>query len=116
MSASDASPPSKPAGPSDCSSKVWERRLHERIPINSQVVVCWEDRGGGQRRVKARAANVSPSGILLEAEQAVATGTVVIVQASNFAVLGKACVRHCEPKGMRYTLGLYVPGRLPRNF
>ncbi|HYM12107.1 MAG TPA: PilZ domain-containing protein [Bryobacterales bacterium] len=116
MSASDSSPPGKPEDHSDRSSKVWDRRLHERITINSHVTLCWEDNRGGRRQIKAQAVNVSPSGILLEAEEHVATGTVVIVQASNFAVLGKACVRHCEPKGLRYKIGLYVPGRLPRTF
>jgi hypothetical protein len=109
------SAPRTPEDPSDRSSKTWDRRLHERIAINSHVTLCWEDRRG-RRQIKAQAVNVSPSGILLEAEEHVATGTVVIVQGSNFAVLGKACVRHCEPKGLRYKLGLYVPGRLPRTF
>jgi hypothetical protein len=51
-----------------------------------------------------------------EVQDHVAVGTAVILQTSNFVVLGKACVRHCEPKGLRYTLGFYVPGRLPRTF
>jgi len=111
MSTSASPPPGNPEGRSGSN-----RRLHERIPINSHVVVCWEDGKGGRRRLQARAVNVSPSGVLLEVQDHVAVGTAVILQTSNFVVLGKACVRHCEPKGLWYTLGFYVPGRLPRTF
>jgi hypothetical protein len=95
--------------------KAWDRRRHERIPVQSQVVICWEDRQG-QQRMKARAVNASPSGVLLEVEKPVAVGTTVILQTSSFAVLGKASVRHCESNGSRYTIGLYVAERLPRTF
>jgi hypothetical protein len=119
MSASDSSPPRKPGPGSDRSKpggKTRERRLEERIPVNSQILICCPDRRGGQRRIKARAVNVSTSGILLRAEEAVPIGTAVILQTSDFVVLGRASVRHCEAKGMQYTLGLYVPDRVMRTF
>jgi hypothetical protein len=101
VSRTGSNPPSK--------EKIWDRRRHKRIPINRPVVICLEDHGG-QQRIKARAVNVSPSGVLLEAEKPVPVGTVVILQTPEFVVLGKASVRHCEPKGLRYTMGLYVVG------
>ena len=87
------------------------RRLHERLPNNSQIHLCWPDRQGAQRRLRARALNVSKFGMLVESEVAVAPRTVIFLQTVNFAALGKAGVRHCTPKGLKYEIGLYTPDR-----
>lgn len=91
-------------------------RLHERLSVNSQLHLSWQQDGRGpQRSVRARALDVSKFGVLVEAESAIPNGTIVCVQSSNFTMLGRASVRHCNPKGLSYKIGLFMPDRLTRH-
>jgi hypothetical protein len=87
------------------------RRLYERLPIDTQLQICWEEGKGVRRQVRARAVDVSKFGVQVESERAIATGTVVNVFTANFSPIGRAAVRHCSPKGMDYRIGLYMPDR-----
>lgn len=92
------------------------QRLHERLPVNSQLHLTWQpERRGAQRCVRARAVDVSKFGILVEAESSIPSGTIVCVQTNTFTMIGRASVRHCTPKGLNYKIGLYMPDRLVRN-
>jgi hypothetical protein len=92
------------------------QRLHERLPLNSQLHLSWQqERHGVQRCVRARAIDVSKFGVLVEAESAIPSGTIVCVQSSNFTMIGRGLVRHSTPIGLRYRIGLYMPDRLIRN-
>jgi len=97
-----ASPEKKGAG----------KRLHERLAVQSQVHLSWQDREG-TRVLQARAIDISRFGLLVEAEKAIAPGTLVSVQ-TKATLIGKACVRHCTPKGMKYRIGLLLPDRMTR--
>jgi hypothetical protein len=84
--------------------------------MDKSILICCQDRGGAQRRFRARAVDVSKSGVLVQSEEPVAIGTVVYLQTANFTILGKASVRHCTQKGLKYKIGLYVPDPLTRGF
>jgi len=84
-------------------------RLHERRLVQHQLHLCW-----GNQILRARALDVSRFGILVETERAITPGTVVSVQSSS-TMLGRACVRHCTPKGMKYRIGLRMSDRMIRN-
>ena len=86
-----------------------EQRAHERVPINTQLQLRWEEKKGVQRQIRARAVDVSKVGVQVESEKAIPTGTIVNVYSAQFAPIGRASVRHCTPKGMDYTIGLYMP-------
>ena len=89
------------------------KRLHARLTVQRQVRLCW--RGSeGDRVLHARAIDISRFGMLVEAEKAIAPGTLVSVQ-TNATVIGKACVRHCTPKGAKYRIGLHMPDRMVRE-
>lgn len=96
--------------------KTNNRRIQERIPVNSQLVICCAGPSGAARSIRARAIDVSKAGLLAQSDQRVATGSVVLLQPVDSHLLGKACVRHCTPKGAKYWIGLYVPDRLLRTF
>ncbi|MBZ5594803.1 MAG: PilZ domain-containing protein [Acidobacteriia bacterium] len=87
-----------------------DRRLHERLSVNFQVHLCWQDRQGNQI-LRARAVDISKFGLLVEAEKSIAPGTAISVQ-TNSMTLGTACVRHCTPKGLNYRIGLHMPDRM----
>jgi c-di-GMP-binding flagellar brake protein YcgR len=59
-----------------------ERRAHERVPINTQLQLRWEEKKGVQRQVRARAVDVSKVGVQVQTEKAIPTD---------------------------YTIGLYMP-------
>jgi hypothetical protein len=85
------------------------KRLHQRLPFEGLLHLCWEERRAGKRRINARGINRSKFGILVEAEKPIPTGTVVSVERANFTVVGRASVRHCTPNGLNYRIGLYMP-------
>jgi len=89
------------------------QRLHERLAVQSQVHLSWQDREGA-RVLQARALDISRFGLLVEAEKAIAPGTLVSVQ-TKATLIGKACVRHCTPKGAKYRIGLRLPDRMTRG-
>jgi len=94
--------------------KPKSRRSDPRVPRNSQVVLCCVDRNGGQRRFRALAVDTSKNGLLVQTDEAIPAGTVVYLQTAGFTALGKASVRHCTQKGLRYRIGLYLPDPLTR--
>jgi hypothetical protein len=85
------------------------RRLHERLAINREVWLSWQDRQG-HHVLRARAMDISKFGMLVEAEGPVAPGAVVSVEAKA-TTLGRGCVRHCTPCGAAYRIGLHMPDR-----
>jgi len=92
------------------------QRLHDRLSLNSQLHLSWQQvPRGAHRSVRARAIDVSKFGVLVEAESPIPSGTIVCVQSSNFTMIGRASVRHCTPKGLSYKIGLYMPDRLTRS-
>jgi hypothetical protein len=91
-----------------------DRRLHDRLEVDFPVCLCWQDSQGNQV-LPARAADISKFGLRVEADKPVPPGTALSVQ-TKLTMLGTACVRHCTPKGLNYSIGLHMPDRLERNF
>jgi len=88
------------------------RRRQERLASDRALVISWRDARGVLRHTSGRVANVSRSGIMVESEQRIYSGTIVHVQTSNSYFLGTAAVRHCTEKGSKYNIGFYTPERL----
>ena len=101
------------AGPGPAETRV-NKRLHERLAINCQVHLCWKD-GQSNRVLHAQALDVSTFGMLVEAERGIPAGTFITVQTTS-TILGRACVRHCTPKGLKFRIGLHMPDRSVRDF
>ena len=83
------------------------RRLHDRISVDCQVRLCWQDRQGNHV-LCARAVDMSKFGMLVEAERALEPGAVVSIETNTY-VLGTANIRHCTPNGPKYRIGMHVP-------
>lgn len=111
MSAQQSVPTQAGSAPGE---KGFNKRLHERLAINFQVHLCWKD-GQTDRVLRAQALDVSRFGMLVEAERAIPPGTFITVQTTS-TILGRACVRHCTPKGLIYRIGLHMPDRSVRDF
>ena len=64
-----------------------------------------------QRQIRARAVDVSKSEIRVQAERAIAAGTIVNLYTAEFVPIGSASVRGCTTNGLDYSIGLDMPGR-----
>ncbi len=42
------------------------RSLYERLPINTQLQLCWEERKGVQRQVRVRAVDANKCGVQVD--------------------------------------------------
>jgi len=95
------------------SEKDGGKRLHPRSPVERRVRLCWTD-SQGNRILEARAIEISSFGMLVETDKAIPSGTLVSVHTSA-TLIGRACVRHCTPKGIKYRIGLHMPDRMVRK-
>jgi len=109
MSVTESGP--KPAAPA--AQKASGNRLHGRSAVQRRVRISWTD-GQGNYVLQAYAIDISKFGLLVEAERPIRSGTLVSVQ-TNSAIIGKACVRHCTPKGAKFRIGLHLPDRMLRE-
>src|SRR5258708_13113482 len=73
------------------------RRLYERLPIDTQLQICWEEGKGVRRQVRARTVDVSKFGVQVESERAIATGTLVNASPATFVPIATPSVRYCPP-------------------
>jgi hypothetical protein len=79
--------------------------FQRHIPANTRLQLCWHD-SNGQRHVCARAIEVSECEIVVEAEKAVPSGTVVVVSTAKPGFVGRASVVRWERKGFNHRISL----------
>jgi hypothetical protein len=87
-------------------------RRHARIEKSSPVQIVWQDRSGTDRFINGRSLDISPSGIRVEVPEQIDRQTYVTVQCSALGVHGRASVRSCTRKGLKFILGLEFSGGL----
>src|ERR1700687_2685816 len=109
--AAESSPPAQ----SQAKTTRTNRRSQQRIAINTHLFVSFQDRKGAQHRIRAHAVDLSKSGVLVQSDEPVPLGQVVYLQTPNFIAMGRASIRHCRQKGLKYVIGLYIPDPLVRG-
>ena len=87
-------------------SREGELRRNEREEVSSPARLVWQDRSGADCFMNARALNVSASGMRVEVADPIDKQTYVTVQCTALGLHGRASVRSCTRKGMKYILGL----------
>jgi len=97
-------------------SDVEKGRFHSRTAADARLHLYWNDSQHGPRQMPARAVDRSSYGLMVEADRSIPNGTVVMVQTAQGLMVGQGTVRHSEPKGINYLIGLYLPDRLARGF
>ncbi|HXI43059.1 MAG TPA: PilZ domain-containing protein [Bryobacteraceae bacterium] len=89
-------------------------RFHERLPVKCRFSIYADDQTG-QRCIVCRGINMSTSGALVEAAEAIQPKTLVYVKASGLGLMGSATVRHCTASGSKFRIGLHFPNPLIRS-
>ena len=87
-------------------SREGELRRHPRDEKSSPIQIIWQDRSGADRFVNGRSLDISPSGMRAEVSEPIEKQTYVTVQCAALGLHGRASVRTCARKGMKYVLGL----------
>ena len=87
--------------------------IDERLEIGARLQIRWEERKGVQRETCVRALEVTKSVLRVQSERKIASGTLVVLCTAEFVPIGRALIRDCTPKGMDYSIALYVPSCLP---
>jgi hypothetical protein len=92
--------------------KAGEQRRHLRSPKGVPVHVAWTDRLGGDKFLNGQTVDISVGGIRVEVREPIEKHTYVTVRCSAMGLHGRASVRTCSRKGMKYVLGLEFSGGL----
>jgi len=87
--------------------------VDERLAIGARLQIQWEERKGVQREICVRALDVTRSVVRVQSEKKIASGTLVFLYTAEFVPIGRALIRDCTPKGMDYSIGIYMPSRSP---
>ncbi|MBI4890726.1 MAG: PilZ domain-containing protein [Acidobacteria bacterium] len=89
-----------------------EKRVKERFPRNAKVKVAWPSPSGVPIWQSGRCVDVSESGMLLRADKAIPSHTLVRVESVDLNLFGPATVRHCTRAGLDFRIGLEFSGGL----
>jgi hypothetical protein len=87
-------------------------RRHTRAEKSSPIQIAWQDRSGVDRVIRGKCLDISESGMRAEVPESIDRQTYVTLQCPAFALHGRASVRTCARKGMKYILGLEFSGGL----
>jgi hypothetical protein len=81
-------------------------RKHDRSRAVATVMVLWEDAAGREKFANARSFDISETGLCVELPEGVPLRSFVTLRADHFGIQGRAQVRHCSRKGVKYLIGL----------
>ena len=81
-------------------------RRHARAEKSSPIQIVWQDKSGTDQFVSGRSLDISTSGMRVEVSSPIEKQTYVTLQCTALALHGRASVRTCTRRGMKYVLGL----------
>jgi PilZ domain len=81
-------------------------RRHHRIETRSIVQLVWKDQLGNEKYTKARALDVSESGMRVEVPERIPERSYITFRADELSLHGTGSVRSCQGKGLKYIVGL----------
>jgi len=81
-------------------------RRHHRTAARSIVKLMWKDPLGNEKFTNARTLDVSESGMRVEVPERIPERSYVTFRADELSLHGRASVRSCHGKGLKYIVGL----------
>ncbi|HNY39607.1 MAG TPA: hypothetical protein PKJ41_04400 [Bryobacteraceae bacterium] len=87
-----------------------ELRQRGRQLTQGKVRVNWRDSSGASFGCVGRVSNASARGFCIDLDRRIITGQTVLIESSDLKAAGLAVVRHCQPKGMGFRVGLQYEG------
>ena len=86
--------------------KIKEMRVQSRFPVQAKVKLTWSNEQGGSAWQVARRADISKTGMRLDAESPIAVRTIVRFESAELKLAGTGVVSHCTRKGLRIQIGV----------
>lgn len=86
------------------------KRRHERIPVDYEVVIYWEDAAGQVHSARPRVRDASDFGLRLESGVAIEEGAEICVDAASSGGAVAAVVRYCIAADAGYRIGIQFAG------
>lgn len=90
------------------------KRRHERVRVNYEVAVYWEDAAGQVHSARPRVRDASDFGLCLESCVAIEEGAEICVDAASAGGAVAAVVRYCLAAAAVYRIGIEFAGGAPR--
>ncbi|MBI5280133.1 MAG: PilZ domain-containing protein [Candidatus Solibacter usitatus] len=87
-----------------------ERRRFIRAPGMGKVKLHWRTPEGFTYQEVAACLDISRTGAKLELRSAIPQGTMLQLESRDLHIAGVAYVRHCKPRGMKFTVGVEFLG------
>jgi DnaJ-domain-containing protein 1 len=82
------------------------KRQHYRVPVDYEVVFYWEDALGHVQLTRPQARDVSDTGMRVESEVSIESGTQVCVDTPHGGSALEAVVRYCVPENAYFRIGV----------
>ena len=86
-----------------------DTRRHERAAVEAPAKLKWAGASGEARFGRGKVVNLSTGGVCIELSEPIRTCSYVLIDAPDLRCAdwsGAGAVRHCEPKGMKFRIGL----------
>jgi hypothetical protein len=82
-------------------------RRQDRQACDHNVTVLWQDGGGQDKFVNAKAVDICESGLRLQMPEAMPKQRYLTLRAPKLGLLGQASVRHCSRSGgSKFVIGV----------
>ena len=85
-------------------------RRHDRNLVEVTIRIGWQDASRMDKSVQTRSYDISSSGLRFELFERLPLRSDVMLRGDKIGLQTRATVRHCEPKGARYSIGVEFAG------
>jgi hypothetical protein len=85
-------------------------RRHTRAQARSIVQLMWKDQLGNEKYTKARALDISQSGMRVEVPERIPERSYITFRSDELSLHGTGSVRTCRGKGIKYVVGVEFSG------
>lgn len=89
-----------------------ERRRHPRIGVDAKIRVVWKSPDGRGWSEMARVIDISQSGAQIACARPIPERSYLHVESKALRIVGMSQVRHCEPVGLGWRVGVEFAGGL----
>jgi hypothetical protein len=92
-----------------------ESRMDARLRTQSPMKLSWQDSAGNRYSLGVRTVDMTSQGARVESPEPMAPGVYVLLEAPKLKLTGSAIVRHCEPRGTIFHIGLDFRNSLTKS-
>lgn len=85
-------------------------RRFPRQAVHASIRIGWQDESREDKSAVTRTFDISESGMRFELIERLPLRSDIMVRSDKIGLQTRAIVRYCEPKGMKYAVGVEFAG------